>query len=179
IVAACRPDMGIGLGGGLPWRLSHDMKFFRAATAGSAVVMGRKTWDSLPARFRPLPGRRNIVISRSVSQLPGAEVVSSIDEAYNLTSSDPQSRVFLIGGAQIYNSAFAAGLVDTVLLTDIRTSFETDTKLTSFPADEQSRLSQGWIRADHEELKVFSNFPDLEPTIEENGVSYSHVLYKR
>ncbi len=87
----------IGRGGGIPWRLPEDQARFKELTMGRTVVMGRRTWDSLPQRFRPLPGRRNVVVTRR-PDLPadGATVVGSVDEALT----DPDT--WVIGGEQIY-----------------------------------------------------------------------------
>jgi len=75
----------IGRDGTLPWRLPEDLAHFKALTTGATVVMGRTTWESLPPSFRPLPGRRNVVLSRSVRELPGADVTDSV--AYALDGS--------------------------------------------------------------------------------------------
>lgn len=90
----------IGRDGGIPWRVPEDMAHFKKLTTGHAVVMGRRTWDSLPPSFRPLPGRRNIVLTRqSDYRADGAEVVSALDDA--LTDDD----AWVIGGAEIYQLA--------------------------------------------------------------------------
>lgn len=95
-IAAMSANRAIGKDGALPWRLPEDMKFFRKVTTGHPIVMGRKTWDSLG---RPLPNRRNIVISRNLPAAEGAEVVRGLEDldALGLTGD-----VFVIGGAEIY-----------------------------------------------------------------------------
>ena len=86
----------IGRAGGIPWRLPEDMAHFKELTLGHPVVMGRLTWDSLPARFRPLPGRRNLVLTRDPQFCAdGAEVITSLDDA-------PLTDAWVIGGAQVY-----------------------------------------------------------------------------
>ncbi|WP_025736171.1 dihydrofolate reductase [Mycobacterium genavense] len=90
----------IGRNGDIPWHLPEDLARFKQVTVGHTVVMGRRTWDSLPARVRPLPGRRNIVLSRRADfAADGAEVVDSLDTALT----DPEA--WVIGGAQIYRLA--------------------------------------------------------------------------
>ena len=84
----------IGAGGAVPWRLPEDLALFRAVTTGGAVVMGRRTWDSLPAAYRPLPGRRNVVLSRSLAAVDGAEVVAEPAAA--------PADGWVIGGAEVY-----------------------------------------------------------------------------
>ncbi|WP_243063135.1 dihydrofolate reductase [Humibacter sp. RRB41] len=112
----------IGADGVIPWHVSEDAKHFRALTAGGAVVMGRKTWDSLPPRFRPLPGRRNIVVTRdAVWCADGAIRAVSLDDALALADDLP---VWVIGGAQIY--ALAMPLADTLEVTEIETAAEGD-----------------------------------------------------
>jgi dihydrofolate reductase len=87
----------IGRDGGIPWRLPEDQARFKELTMGHTVVMGRLTWESLPAKVRPLPGRRNVVVTRQAGHTAeGAEVVASLEDA--LTGDD----VWVIGGAQIY-----------------------------------------------------------------------------
>jgi dihydrofolate reductase len=90
----------IGRDGGIPWHVPEDLARFKQVTVGHTVVMGRRTWDSLPARVRPLPGRRNVVVSRQADfAAEGAEVVGSLEAALT----DPEA--WVIGGAQIYQVA--------------------------------------------------------------------------
>lgn len=90
----------IGRGGDIPWHVPEDLHRFKELTMGHTVVMGRRTWDSLPARVRPLPGRRNVVVSRQADfTAPGADVVGSIDQALT------DSQTWVVGGAQIYTLA--------------------------------------------------------------------------
>ena len=101
IIVAQSENRAIGLNGDMPWHLSGDLKRFKALTMGHPVVMGRRTWESLPKR--PLTGRRNIVFSQSEDFCPeGAEVVRSINELFNLLR-DCDDEVFIIGGRRIYN----------------------------------------------------------------------------
>jgi len=91
----------IGRGGGIPWHLPEDMARFRSLTLGHPVVMGRRTWDSLPARFRPLPGRRNLVLTRSPDwRADGCETLS--DPGGLLQKCEHSALVWIIGGAEIY-----------------------------------------------------------------------------
>ena len=126
LVAAVARGGVIGLAGGLPWRIPEDAQRFRALTMGHAVVMGRRTWDSLPDRFRPLPGRRNIVVTRNPAwQASGAERASSLNSALALL--DDADQVFVIGGGELY--AEALPLADELLLTEIDAELEGDTYL--------------------------------------------------
>jgi len=114
----------IGRGNAMPWHLPEDLKHFRETTHGHAVVMGRRTWESLPPKVRPLPGRRNIVLTQQAGwQATGAEAVPSLDAALALLHDQP--RVFVIGGAAVY--AAALPLADELWLTEINADFDGDT----------------------------------------------------
>ncbi|MCM3656783.1 dihydrofolate reductase [Agromyces mediolanus] len=97
----------IGAGGGMPWHVPEDLAHFKAVTLGAPVVMGRKTWDSLPERFRPLPGRANIVVSRQAEwAADGAQRAGTLDEALALAVADaPAGRVWVIGGGELFREA--------------------------------------------------------------------------
>lgn len=122
IVAAQGSNRVIGVGGDLPWHLPSDMRHFRELTTGHPVVMGRKTYESLPERFRPLPGRRNLVLSSNPAYAAaGAEVFGSLEEA--LEACDRSC--FVIGGGQIYEQA--AALADRIYLTEVEAAPAGDT----------------------------------------------------
>lgn len=116
LIAAVARNGAIGKDNDLLWREPEDLKHLRRVTMGCPVLMGRKTWDSLPDRFRPLPGRRNVVVTRQPGwQAEGAEAVASLDAAMALLADAP--KVFVIGGSQIY--ALAMPLADELVLTEI------------------------------------------------------------
>lgn len=109
----------IGRDGRLPWHLPEDLARFKQLTLGHAVVMGRLTWESLPARVRPLPGRHNIVVSRRAGfAAPGAEVVHSVPEAVS-RATEGDRRAWVIGGAQIYAAARDLASVAEVTEVDV------------------------------------------------------------
>jgi len=119
----------IGVNGALPWHLPEDMAHFKRTTLGCPVIMGRKTWDSLPARFRPLPGRMNIVVTRQADwQAEGALRAGSITEAAALCPADADT--WVIGGAEIY--AQALPLAQTAVVTEIAQAFDGDAFAPSF-----------------------------------------------
>jgi dihydrofolate reductase len=123
VVAAVARGGVIGRDNAIPWRLPEDMRRFRSLTTGHAVVMGRRTWDSLPDRFRPLPGRRNVVVTRNADwSAEGAERASSLEDALGLLASEP--KVFVMGGAELYASALP--LADELLLTHVDLEVEGD-----------------------------------------------------
>lgn len=158
LVAALGRDRAIGRAGGLLWHESADQKFFRQVTMGCPVLMGRRTWASLPERFRPLPGRRNLVLTRDPRfDAPGAETATSLDEALQRVAGAP--RVCVIGGGELYAAAIARG--DELVLTEIDAEFpDADT---FFPH---------WDRAAFEEVS-------REPHVSAQGVAYAFVVYRR
>jgi dihydrofolate reductase len=113
----------IGFNNALPWHLPEDLAHFKRTTLGCPVIMGRKTWDSLPHKFRPLPGRLNIVVTRQSGwQAAGALCAHSLPEAMALCPAN--SDAWVIGGAEIYTLALP--LASTAVVTDIEASFEGD-----------------------------------------------------
>ncbi|WP_421694753.1 dihydrofolate reductase [Aestuariivirga sp.] len=122
VVAVSRNGV-IGREGGLPWHISSDLKRFKEITMGKPVVMGRKTWDSLPRK--PLPGRRNIVLTRAKSfSAEGAEVAGTVEDALALCAGAPE--VAVIGGGEIYRLFWP--LVDRLYLTEVDLVVEGDTR---------------------------------------------------
>lgn len=114
IAAMCAENRVIGNAGTLPWHLPEDLANFRALTTGKPVVMGRKTYLSLPEKFRPLPGRRNVVISASGFEGEGINVCSSPEEAVSMLQSDGIPEAFVIGGSQIYAAFLDNTLADEI-----------------------------------------------------------------
>jgi len=146
----------IGKDGTLPWHLPEDLQHFKRLTMGCPVIMGRKTWDSLPPKFRPLPGRTNIVITRDAGwkAAAGAERAASLPEALALCAH--HSQAWVIGGAQIYAQALA--LADTAEITEIDADFEGD----AFAPE----LGAPWKQVAR------------EPHVSAGGVHYSFVTYQ-
>lgn len=151
LVVAVSSNNVIGKNNQLPWHLPNDLKHFKQLTTGHAVLMGRKTFDSLG---KPLPNRRNIVISRSIKQIEGCEAVASIEEALELCKEEKE--IFIIGGAEIFREALP--IVNRIELTRIHQNFEGDTffpkidqqtwretKRDDFQPDEKNRFSYSFI----------------------------------
>ncbi|XP_033102268.1 dihydrofolate reductase-like [Anneissia japonica] len=139
IIVAVSNDMGIGLNGDLPWRLRKDMKQFSLLTSKStvngknnAVVMGRRTWDSIPEKFRPLPNRVNVVLSRTLSDPPpGADYLcGSLDKAMALLSDEPLNNqidlIWIIGGSEVYKEAMMSPLCHQVYITRVSSHVQCD-----------------------------------------------------
>ncbi|AYJ33004.1 dihydrofolate reductase [Corynebacterium xerosis] len=118
-------DGVIGDGDSMPWHIPEDLAHFRTTTMGAPVIMGRRTWDSLPAKFRPLPGRRNVVLSRSLTpdDIPGAELAHSLDAALDMLGDVPV--VWIIGGGRVYREALR--IADECEVTEVDGTFEVDT----------------------------------------------------
>ncbi len=159
LIAAVAKNGVIGKNNALPWHLPEDLKHFRALTTGHAVIMGRKTWESLPTHFRPLPGRLNIVLTRDPAFVaPGATVVHSLEEAQKVGEGQPQAdappvggsepglrargaikvgagrTAFIIGGAELYSHALPHA--QRLELTEIDAVFEGDAH---FPAYDRTQ----------------------------------------
>jgi dihydrofolate reductase len=157
LVAAVARGGVIGRDGGIPWRLPEDVARFKSLTTGHTVVMGRRTWDSLPDRFRPLPGRRNVVVTRNAEwRAEGAERAGSVEEALELLSGE--GRVFVIGGAEIYAAALPHA--DELMLTEVELAAEGDT---FFPE---------WDRSAYEEAS-------REEHVSADGTRFAFVTYRR
>lgn len=171
IIVAVDQENGIGKDGGLPWDLPGDMKHFKGITTKvselgkiNAVIMGRKTWDSIPASFRPLKGRINVVLTRN-SDLEfdeGVIVASDFDDALKSIEckcSEKVESVFAIGGQKIFNEAINNPLCSSIFVTHIDNTFDCDTFFPEFN--------------DKFELKTRSE------TISENGNTYCFCAYEK
>lgn len=133
VVAAVARNGTIGHANDLVWRIPEDMAHFRRVTLGHPVLMGRRTWDGLPPRFRPLPGRRNLVLTRQAGwHAPGAEAVHSLQEAVALCRGSEQ--LCVIGGAELW--ALALPSVDELILTEIDQDFAGDTVFPPWSRDD-------------------------------------------
>lgn len=154
-IVAMGRNRAIGRGGSLPWRLPEDMAHFKSLTMGHPVIMGRKTWESLPKR--PLPGRKNIVISRSpFYEAQGADVYPTIEDA--IAACPPSETPVIIGGAQIYSAAFP--LYSKIVVTEIDT--EIPDADTFFPEIDPS---------------IWNRIDDGETMVSKTGLKYRFVTY--
>jgi dihydrofolate reductase len=145
LIAAVARRGAIGKDGGMPWQLPADLAHFRHVTMGAPVVMGRKTWESLPPRFRPLPGRRNLVVTRNAAwQADGAEAAPSLDAA--LARLHDAERVAVIGGGELYRAALPRA--DALVLTEIDADFDADTFFPDWPRERFEEVARDSHRAD-------------------------------
>lgn len=122
IIAAFDEERGIGKNKNIPWHYSEDLKFFREKTTGHSVIMGRKTFESLPKNFRPLPDRENIVLTRSGLNEESVKVANSLDEAFEIAENE---KVFIAGGASVYEQTLS--LADKMVITRIPDTHGCDT----------------------------------------------------
>ncbi len=141
IIVAMGKNREIGKNNDLMWSLPKDMKFFKDSTAGHPVIMGRKNWDSIPKKYRPLPGRKNIVLTRSPELI--AEdfwVTNNLDIALNMAWEDETEEVFIIGGGQIYDLALRNNKVNRMYITYVDQEFEDAHAF--FPEFEESKWNK-------------------------------------
>lgn len=155
----------------------------------NAVIMGRKTWESIPPNFRPLKGRLNVVISRSFGSSPKEPTsvdtepvkASSLEQAIAYLQQKPQGslgRVFVIGGGQIYAAALEKKEAKRVLLTKVMSDFECDTFFT-LKLDDEGEQSSGWVKRSKEELDSWAGDVVPEGVQVENDTSYEFQMWER
>ncbi|KAI5958766.1 DFR1 [Candida margitis] len=185
IVAALKPLYGIGYKGSLPWRLRKEMAYFRRVTTRTvdpslrnAVIMGRKTWESIPSKFRPLPNRLNVILSRSFeNKIIDDDVLhaKSVQDSLRLIKDKNIERVYVIGGAEIYNEFIKSGLVDNVLLTEIENTEEEQLEMDTFLKFDADQ----WIKSSKSDLIEFTGEEAIDDDIQENKFSYNYTLWSK
>lgn len=163
MIVAVAENGVIGKDNDLPWRLSSDLKYFKQVTGGKPVLMGRKTWESLPRR--PLPNRPNIVITRDASYVAdGAHVVASVEEAIAkaraLLSTGDGEEAVIMGGAQIYKAGYA--FADRLYYTQVHANVEGDTYFDDVDLSEWREVSR-----------------DRQAAGEKDSSDYSLIVYDR
>lgn len=157
IIVAVSDNLAIGRAGDMPWHISADLKYFKRTTKGHTVVMGRRTWESIGCR--PLPGRRNIVVSRTKAAGEGYEVAPSLPEALIMAAGDGE--IFIMGGGRLY--AEAIDLADRLYVTHVHTKIEdADTFFPDFTTRDWTRISISETETDPE-----------------TGLSYEFAVYER
>jgi dihydrofolate reductase len=126
LIAALSKNRVIGKNNDLPWHLPDDMKYFMQTTKGHHVIMGRKNYDSIPEKFRPLPNRTNIVVTHQKGfSAPNCTIVNSIEQGIAIAKKAGEPEAFIIGGAQIYKEGMA--LTQRMYLTEIQADIDGDT----------------------------------------------------
>lgn len=163
LIVAVDKERGIGKNNDLMWNLPDDMKFFKETTQGQIVVMGRKNYDSIPERFRPLPGRQNVVLTRNKDfQAEGCEIFNSLEDCLSHYQNESERIVFIIGGGEIYRLALEADVVDTMYITHIDHAYGADTFFPNFDTSKWTIENLG----EH-------------PTDEKHSASFKFVKYTK
>ena len=161
LIAAHAANRVIGKNNDLPWRLPDDMKYFMETTQGHCVIMGRKNYESIPHKFRPLPNRTNIVVTRQQQyKADGCHVVHSLEEGIAFAKAQHEQEVFIIGGAEIYQQALA--FADQLYLTEIHATIEGDTYFPEVKHD---------LFTEHSRIKHAADA--------KHAYAFDFVLYKR
>ncbi|XP_041988598.1 dihydrofolate reductase [Aricia agestis] len=176
IAAACE-NMGIGINGDLPWRLKNEMAYFTRMTTNvqdknkvNAVIMGRRTWDSIPPKYSPLQDRLNIVLTRKVEAIrekvpEGVIVLSGIDEAIEYIEEHKNiESAWVIGGSSIYKLGMDHANCDKIYLTEIQKTYESDTFFPDIDKDKFKLITE-------------DNVPTERQT--ENRIDYFFRIYKK
>ncbi|MDP2625070.1 MAG: dihydrofolate reductase [Candidatus Peregrinibacteria bacterium] len=169
LVVAIDEDNGIGIDGQLPWYLSEDLKFFAKVTKTTedpdkqnAVIMGRKTWESIPDKYRPLPGRLNIVLSRSHTYFLPSDVLleSSFGDALKSATEGNVEKVFVIGGGRVFEETLNHPGCGGLYVTEVLKKFNCDTFFPEIDSERFERVSESEI-------------------LEEDDVQFRFVEYRR
>ena len=200
LIVATTPSLGIGYQGSLPWKaLSKDMAFFRRVTTRvpdqseqstmhNAVIMGRKTWESIPQKFRPLSKRVNVVVSRNLAGIEETECVSRIGVTPLSASSIAEGlrmlqmrekhvgRVFCIGGAQIYNEVMKMDCAERILRTKVMEEYECDV---FFPGEKVFAGKDGWTQCSSAELDAWVGEEDVGAAKKEGEVNFAIEMWEK
>ena len=161
MIAAMGQNRVIGKDNDIPWHLPDDFQYFKKTTEGHYVLMGRKNYESLPPKFKPLPNRPNVVITRNESyDAPGTEVVNSLEDAIEIARKNNEEEAFIIGGGEIYKLGLA--YADTIYLTEINGEFEGQTIFPEFDKSEWKEVSR-----------------EHHSTDERHKYSFDFVIYKK
>ncbi len=161
LIVAVSQNSVIGKDNKLAWHLPNDMKYFSNMTNGHPIIMGRKNWESIPIKYRPLPNRKNIVITRNKNfKDNGAIIVNSIEEAIKVSRSSTDEEIFIIGGGEIYKLGLE--FVDKLYMTEIYGNIEGNTY---FPK---------WNKKDWIEISRISH-----PKDNNHNFSFDYIIYKK
>lgn len=161
LIAAMSRNRVIGINNDLPWHLPDDMKYFMETTKGRTVIMGRKNYESIPEKFRPLPHRTNVMVTRQDSyDAPGCVILPSMEEAVAYAREQKEELLFIIGGGQIYDQGM--DMADEIYLTEIDTDI--DNGEVFFPE----------IRGEWEEVSR-----EHHPMDDRHVYAFDYVIYRR
>ncbi|CAI5760427.1 unnamed protein product [Candida verbasci] len=180
IVAVLKSNYGIGNKGTLPWKLSKEMKYFKKVTTDApddlknVVIMGRKTWESIPKKFKPLSDRINVILSRSYKNIIENDVIyaSDIENSFKLLPNNI-NRVFLIGGGEIYNCYIDH--CSNLLITEIESKKDEKLEMDTFLKID----FENWEKSNKEEIEKFTGINNIEEDIIEGDFVYNYTLWKK
>jgi dihydrofolate reductase len=154
MIAAMGSNRVIGKDNDIPWHLPDDFQFFKETTQGHHVIMGRKNWESLPPKFKPLPNRPNLIVTRQENYMAeGAVIFNSIDEALTYARMANEKEAFIIGGGEIYRQSLS--LADKIYLTEIEGAFEGQTTFPKFEKEIWSEVSREHHQIDERHKYAF------------------------
>lgn len=157
LIAAVAANGIIGKDNDLVWDLPVDMKFFKETTKGHVVIMGRRNYDSIPPKWRPLPGRTNVIVTRQSNyEAPGCQIVHSLKEAMECAASVGETEAFIIGGGQIYAEALRLGMANRMYITKLDAPFVGDTYFPLFDVNDWKETLLGVHESDEKHVCGFS-----------------------
>ena len=163
LIVAIAENNAIGLNNDLLWRLPNDMKYFREITSNHHIITGRKNYISIPQKFRPLPNRTNLVLTRQADfSDEGSIIFNNLESAIDFAKSNNETELFIIGGGQIYKEALGKNLIDKMYVTHVHHNFEADT----FFREIETHLWKNTSNESHEKD-------------EKHPYSYSFVVYEK
>ena len=161
IIVAISKNGVIGKNNKLAWNLPDDIFYFSKMTMGHSIIMGRKNWDSIPNKWKPLPNRKNIIISRNKNQnINNVDITNSIEKAIKIGRENEDEEIFIIGGGEIYKLGFE--FVDKLYITEIKKNIEGDT---FFPK---------WNKSEWKEISRISH-----PSDSKHIYDFDYVIYKK
>ena len=163
LIVAMDRNRGIGRDNDLMWHLPNDMRFFKETTENQIVVMGRKNYDSIPEKYRPLPNRENVILTKNTSfEASNCSVFHSLDAALRAYQSDKNRKFFIIGGGQIYKLALEAKILEEMFITHIDGNYDADTFFPDFNESDWNKellMSQAIDERHRHSFKVFRYTP--------------------
>ena len=163
LIVAMDRNRGIGRDNDLMWHLPNDMRFFKETTENQIVVMGRKNYDSIPEKYRPLPNRENVILTKNTAfEASNCSVFNSLDAALSAYESDKNRKLFIIGGGQIYKLALDANILEEMFITHIDGDYEADTFFPDFNESDWNKellMSQSIDERHQHDFNVFRYTP--------------------
>ena len=163
LIVAMDRNRGIGRDNDLMWHLPNDMRFFKETTENQIVVMGRKNYDSIPEKYRPLPNRENVILTKNTSfEASNCSVFHSLDAALSAYQSDKNRKFFIIGRGQIYKLALEAKILEEMFITHIDGNYDADTFFPDFNESDWNKellMSQAIDEKHRHGFKVFRYTP--------------------